>query len=107
MATQWDWYFDTFKAEMVGGQLIAKIDGTATVLGNLNLGQLLLTEAGLALGDPSDQLSDEGAAAEAVVKAARRKRAPAEPAPVEPVVEPADIQLTVTDSVETADSMGG
>lgn len=93
MSNPWDALCKTYNADLVGGQLIAVIDGKHTTLGHVSQGQLVLTEAGLALSKvaPLDHDGDGK-------RGGRKPRAEkvAEQV-VEPVVEPvAEITETIT-----------
>lgn len=98
MPNSWDKFTENedLKADLVGGQLIGIVNGVHTVLGHINDGELILTDAGRAVKD--------ALAAEPPKRRGRKPEAQADEAQAD---EPEkDIQTEFSDSVTTEDKLG-
>lgn len=111
MSNPWDTFLAS-GAELVAGQLIARVDGKHTVLGHVNLGQLILTEDGQAYVEKPPQPAVEAAPKPRRGRAAASDamdNAPAD-APADAAAEPAEGQtltLGLSDDVSTAEQLSG
>ena len=84
-ANPWDVFLENenLQAHIVAGQLIGRVDNKNVILGHVNIGQLILTEDGIAVRDAMSATKRRG------------RKAP----------EAADLTLDVTDDVTAVEQL--